>query len=311
MKDFQLCIRDMVERTGAVEQDVTQMLGTNKQPNIEVFQEFAKCFIPQVIDPINNYELYEMSGDMALNKAAFTYLFRILQPVLSDKESSKYIGYVANLKSYYVSKTFYSTLSIDLGFDEFLKRVCYQNQAAMAVYFSDPSKKIQSLYEDIMEAFIGCLEIQMDRYIGMHRGYVYVANFVFELLSNKKIDFRPETYWGPITLLKESNDRIKSHNAKQRVGLPLLPIFRITKIQQQPNGYKVQSSIDMRQVRDEFRTWDDYPRVQPIMAESKEDGEKKLTETLLAVLKQNPDYGGLLKLPPTAEQIGVESLIKD
>lgn len=308
MKDFQLCIRDMVERTGALEEDVNRMLGTNDKPNLPVFQEFAKCFIPEVIDPINNYELYEMSGDMALNKATFTYLVRILQPILASKEASKSVGYIDKLKAHYVSKKFYSTLTLDLGFDEFIKRVCYSNQQSMAVYFSEPNKKMEDLYEDVMEAFIGCLEIQIDRYMGMHRGYVYVANFVFDILSNKKIDFRPDSYWGTVSLLKETNDKIKARN-NQYGNKNVIPFFRIFRGANQL--YKIEYSQDVRSIRDEQKSWNDYREINPITADTKEEAEKKLSKILLEHLSAKPEYTNLIQRAPTAAQIGVESLITE
>jgi dsRNA-specific ribonuclease len=294
--DFQLCMRDMVERTGVTDENLRDMFVSDGRPRMEVYTEFAKCFVPKSVDPINNYELYEIAGDYALNKSTFGYLFRILFPLLSAKGSPQALSYMDAVKAFYVSTKFYSQLPAQLGLTEFLHRVCYDNQA-IDRFLSANNKKIEDLYEDLMEAFIGCLELQIDRYIGMHRGYVFVANFVFDLLESMNLNFQPSFFWESARLLKETNDSINSYNKSSAQKLPRYTIDSIAK-----NMFAVKVSIpgDRETISQSF---------------GQINGDRKTAETYFAPLiieqlSRDPRYRGLVKRAPTPEELGIESLFK-
>lgn len=279
-EDFKLCINDMLERTGIPQDSLDDM------QNQEVYDEFAKCFVPYAIDKINNYELYEIVGDSTLNKCMISYLSNILFPLIRSKDSSKSVGYMAVLKSYYVSKHFYAPLSEQLGFDEFVKRVCLFNEASIDAYFSGKSKGYKDLYEDAIEAFIGCLETQIDRYVGMHRGYVYVANFIYDLLSNVEIDFSPDKLLPKVSILKEANDRIRQK------GLTNYNVI-----------YKNGEAYSQPAIQDVNR------RTITVRGEKKM-AEEEMSSIVIDYLNSLQEYKGMVKGAPTPEELGIASLIR-
>ena len=292
-QDFQLCMRDMVERTGITDDNLRDMFVVDGRPRMEVYQEFAKCFVPKSVDPVNNYELYEIAGDYALNKSTFGYLFRILFPLLSAGGSPQALSYMDVVKAYYISKKFYSQLPIQLGLTEFLHRVCYNNQAIKLFLMS---KKIEDLYEDLMEAFIGCLELQIDRYVGMHHGYVFVANFVFDLLESMNLNFHPSFFWGSPRLLKETNDMINSHNSDPKNEM--LPRYTVAS-----NGREFFVRVFLpsqgESIANEFRR---------ITTADKKEAEAHFANLILEKLRSDPRYRRLIKSAPTPEELGIQSL---
>jgi len=293
-EDFQLCMRDMVERTGITEEGLRDMFVSEGRPRMEVYQEFAKCFVPKSVDPIHNYELYEIAGDYALNKSTFGYLFRILFPLLSAKGSPQALSYMDVVKAYYISKKFYSQLPIQLGLTEFLHRVCYDNEA-IARFLT--SKKIEDLYEDSMEAFIGCLELQIDRYVGMHRGYVFVANFVFDLLESMNLNFHPSFFWESARLLKETNDMITAHNRNTAQKLPQYTIGNIGR------DFVVKVFIPDQK---DFISRD----FEPMSIGDKKAAEAHFAPLVLEKLRKDSRYQLLIKRGPTPEELGIESLFR-
>jgi dsRNA-specific ribonuclease len=286
-QDFMACVRDMIERTAIPEENLINMLGTPENPKMEVYEEFAKCFVPDLVDETDNYELYEMLGDSALNKATFSYISRILYPSLSKKKSAFTVGYMDSVKAYYISKKFYSSLSVELGFDEFVKKVCYNNRA-INNFLSLPDKTMNDLYEDVMEAFIGCMELQIDRYVGIHRGYVFVANFVYDLLSNIKLQFHPDFFWTAARIVKEANDkmvRTPLHTFKASDDF----MSRVVAVKQ---GYAVPQ--ELRNVES--------------TGDKKKDIEE-VSRVILEYYRSNKMYQAYLQFVPSPEQLGIENLV--
>ncbi len=298
--DFQQCVRDIVSRTGAPEKEVKEMFDEK-----ETFQEFAKCFIPLALDSFHNYELYEFVGDQTLNKATLNYIFRVLKTRLENSDKKIVIGYIDALKAHCVSKKFYSRLALDIGFSEFVHRVCFGNEDAFSSIKDRNPETIISLYEDVMEAFIGCLEFMLDRFVGMHRGYAYVANFVYDMLSDVYIDFDPKSYWSNQRLLKETNDKINSYNEKAKVsgGSPLLfhIVFRPDKSASAIFGVSASNRAGT------FNT----TYLPGLQGNVSQDGESEeiLSGKILDYLSRLPEYSSLIASPPNPVALGVADLI--
>jgi dsRNA-specific ribonuclease len=298
-RDFQLCIKDVIIRSGVTDDKIIDMLGDPKNPNMEVYHEFAKCFVPEAIDPENNYELYELYGDLTLNKATISYIFRILHPLLSQKASPRAIAYLDAIKAKYVSKKFYPVLTKQLGFDEFVHRVCFSSRQVSEAYVRAKIKNAQDLYEDVIEAFIGCLEIQFDRYVGMHQGYAFVANFVYDLLAEVKIDFDPRKYWDNHRLLKETNDKITSYNTRNPQD-PLL-FFSMKR-----NGFRYQAGVSKdTKGQDSF-----IPIGSPVEACSQNEAENMVGDKVLEYMDSEKKYKTVRQHAPTAAELGIEHLVE-
>lgn len=300
-KDFQECVVDIVTRTGAPEEDMKKMFEEK-----DTYQEFAKCFVPFALDSVNNYELYEFVGDQSLNKATFNYIFRVLRSRIENKDKSIVIGYIDALKAHYVSKKFYSDLAVNIGFTEFLHRVCFQQEAAFDALKERKPKKLISLYEDVMEAFIGCLELTLDRFVGMHRGYAYVANFVYDLLSNVYIDFHPRSHWNHLRLLKETNDKIDSYNRNSPPGMRL----RYYKIHQADKKSSRIIAISTTQ-KDREEGMQVVPGIWGNKVQDSTEGENRLAGQVLDYLRTIPAYSSVLATYPSPVALGVQDLITE
>jgi dsRNA-specific ribonuclease len=281
----------MIERTAIPEESLNDMLGTPENPKMEVYKEFAKCFIPDLVDEKDNYELYEMLGDSALNKATFSYISRILYPRLSTKKSSYTVGYMDVVKAHYISKKFYSSLSIELGFDDFVKQVCYNNRAVNN-FLKLPDKTMNDLYEDVMEAFIGCMELQIDRYVGIHRGYVFVANFVYDLLSNIKLQFHPDFFWSASRIVKEANDKMARTPLHTFKATDKAVVSRVVPAKE--GGYY--------EVPRELRSVEST-------GDTKKEAEEAVSKIILQYYRNDPNYKPYVDFVPSPEQLGIEDLV--
>jgi dsRNA-specific ribonuclease len=298
-QDFKDCVDDILARTGVPDEIITQMSSDNSN-----YQELAKCFVPEILDPIHNYELYEMIGDQTLNKAAFNYIFRIVHPRISGVDKKITVGYMDSMKQYYISTKFYSSMAQDIGFSEFFHQVCYQRPDLMPSIVGRNSKTLDQLYEDLIEAFVGCLELLVDRYVGMHRGYAYVANFVYDLLSDIHINFDAAQYWSNHKLLKEANDRIDKYNKDRpdaRLRNHLVTIENKKMIGVSGFVFKQGKNIqiqDSRQIPGIIRT-----------IENDKVTDEIVCGLIIDYMKRLPEYASFIKGAPTPEQLGIEDLV--
>lgn len=308
-QEFQLVIRDMAERSGLPEQSLDKLFKRpDGQPNMEVFEEFAKTFVPQALDPMNNYEMYEMMGDAGINKATVAYLFRVLHPLLSKKNHPESVSYLNNIKAYYVSTKAYADMFIQIGFlDIFMK--LFESRDAANLFLSGENiskKKDKNLYEDIMEAFCGCMELMIDRYVGMFKGFLYVNNFIIDILNNIGIQYDPGFYWTTFQIAKETNDKITAYNSRMGTNLPTFEYGT----DDQSGKYAVLAV-----------TKDQYGRPSKFVFENirsntsssggklDDDTRNELAALLLKNLEQKAEYRDLIRKLPSAEDLGIESLV--
>jgi hypothetical protein len=308
-QEFQLVIRDMAERSGLPEQSLDKLFKRpDGQINMEVYEEFAKTFVPQALDPMNNYEMYEMMGDAGINKATVSYLFRVLHPLLSKKNHPESVSYLNNIKAYYVSTKAYADMFIQIGFLDVFMKLFDSREAANAYLQGEniSKKKDKNIYEDIMEAFCGCMELMIDRYVGMFKGFLYVNNFIIDILNNIGIQYDPNFYWTPFQIAKETNDKITAYNSRMNTNLPTFEYGTDDKT----GKYAVLAV-----------TKDQYGRPSKSVFENirsgtsssggklDDDTRNELARLLLNNLEQKKDYRDLIRKLPTAEDLGIESLI--
>ena len=289
--DFQALVSDMLERSGLSEQDVSSLLRTPQGAlRMDIFGEFAKCFVPQFVDPSDNYELYEFMGDSAVNKATISYLYRKLSKRLASSRNRQALGYLDKIKSTCVSTPFLADICTQLGFDKFLDWVISHNQGGY------DSKKEKNYREDIVEAFFGCMEVHIDT-LYMYRGYCFVSNIIVDILENIHINYHPNRIWTPWILLKETNDSICS--AAKQTGAKLYT-YTVNKYL---DGYAIYTTL-----------CNSASRPSPELtlctsSDSKAVAEDALAKIALEYLSTIREYRHLVKHPPTPAELGIADLV--
>jgi len=287
---FEEFLVDLLQRMGMKPEHFAILFSpVNKKRNLK---EFAKCFVTSNVDEHDNYEFYELAGDGCLNNAVIMYFFHTLDAALVRTEqkkpdfqrSKRFIDYYNKLKSQYISTKEFDDIARRLGFDEWL------------VFNHDPIHEYKFL-ADCFEAFIGCFEIMMNRYIESHYSHQYISNFITYIFESRFIDYHPISLYDPITLLKETNDSIKNNFSM---------------------AYKVQkdnSSCYLEQITYESHKSNKEIKKNRINAVGSLQGTNKETEamfsrTVLEWLKKQGTYDRYIRTPPTLEELGLTSLVR-
>jgi dsRNA-specific ribonuclease len=161
--------------------------------NMKVYQS---VFTHMSVDELQNYEFYEILGDVTLNKAIVWYL-KDRFPKLQNAAGVKII---ARLRINLVSKKHFGYLAEKLGFLEFIRADA-----------DIKSQKQTSLLEDVFEAFFGATEFLLDTILGNGSGYGICFRIVKAILDQEFISLRYEDLYDPITRLKETFDYYRSN----------------------------------------------------------------------------------------------------
>lgn len=152
---------------------------------------YESVFTHISIDPDNNYEFYEILGDVTLNKCIVWYIkdrFPMLQNALGVK-------IIARLRINMVSKKNFSIISQKMGFLPYIR-----------ADEEHKSTKLSSLLEDVFEAFFGATEFIIDRMISVGSGYGICYQLLKSILDEEYISLKYEDLYDPITRLKETFD---------------------------------------------------------------------------------------------------------
>ncbi|MDD4930597.1 MAG: ribonuclease III domain-containing protein [Candidatus Colwellbacteria bacterium] len=149
--------------------------------------EFTKAFTHKSIDPVDNYEFYEILGDSTTNKVVVWYFIRRFPEVFNDAKGKGGnmgpVAIMARLKQNGVSKTTYAQFSETLGFWDYVRRTDEEN------------KNRKKIMEDVFEAFCGCLELLVDTKVTDHSGYGIVYKIMKTLMDPIKVSLeRDELY---------------------------------------------------------------------------------------------------------------------
>lgn len=190
--DFKLFIQSLLSRMNISKTNIEIL--TNKE-NIRYY-EYA--FTHRCIDEENNYEFYEILGDVTCNKIIVWYLKNRF-PFLNNTKGVKVI---ARLKINLVSKTTFSRWSLQLGFDKYIS---YDLETKM--------KYDIDILEDCLEAFIGVSELLIDK-IFRGGGYFFCYRFLKSILDKEDISLKYHDLYDPITRLKETFDYYNSLSMK-------------------------------------------------------------------------------------------------
>jgi hypothetical protein len=158
-------------------------------------QLYARVFTHVSIDLEQNYEFFEILGDVTCNKVVVWYIKERF-PVLQNTAGVKVI---ARLRINLVSKKNFSLLAEKLGFGPFIS--CDQEIK---------EQKGKSLLEDVFEAFFGATEFLMDSLVHPGAGYGICYSLLKNIFDDVPISLRYEDLYDPITRLKETFDFYRS-----------------------------------------------------------------------------------------------------
>ena len=189
--------------------------GNMKQKYIDLLTDaesmdvYTQVFTHISIDPIGNYERFEILGDVTCNKFLVWYFSRRFPKLFSTAG----VKILAELKIKHGSKVMLAPISRENGFVPFISAIKGE---------FDTSET--SLCEDVFEAFIGATEFLLDTRIRFGVGYAICYNILKVLLDDKHIGITYQELHPPISRVKELFDRRDvqarfgcSHADKQKV----------------------------------------------------------------------------------------------
>jgi hypothetical protein len=294
-RDF---IHDIVLRMGLTEEQSSVIITPT------TLMEFAKCFITRSADPMYNYEMYELTGDTCLNKAVVMYFYTVLQATHERKrlreESQgrvfhpdvRMVDYFNKLKALYISTKEYYDIASRLGFGDFI-----------TLGPRDVRDEINKLLEDSFEAFIGCFEVMVDRYIQPYYGHQFVANFIKYIFTSRHINYHPDLLYDSVTLLKETNDQTRI-SITNRDGSIVDGYTHIVEYDD-----KVSNSLIAYHKNERTKHKTKLDEIKQIFNKSK-PSQVEMSKRVLDYLKRYPDRfpQHMIKLPPTPEELGIEEL---
>jgi dsRNA-specific ribonuclease len=186
---------------------------------------YESAFTHKSIDPISNYERFEILGDITCNKFLVWYFSRRFPKLFSTQG----VKIIAELRIKYGSKIIFSPLALELGFMPYISAIQGEFDISET-----------SLREDVFEAFIGTTEYILDMrsheivskksskqpadtlLVGV--GYSICYEILKVVFDSKEIDISYQGLHSPVSRLKEIFDRRDvqekfgcSHTDKQRV----------------------------------------------------------------------------------------------
>lgn len=157
--------------------------------------EFTKAFTHKSVDPVENYEFYEILGDSTTNKVVVWYFIRRFPEVFNDAKGKGGnmgpVAIMARLKQNGVSKTTYAQFSETLGFWDYIRRTEEEN------------KNRRKIMEDVFEAFCGCLELLVDSKVTMHSGYGIVYKIMKTLMDKTEVSLERDDLYDSKSRLNE------------------------------------------------------------------------------------------------------------
>lgn len=189
LTSFREFVGNVLKRSGLKKKYIEVMT------NDEYIGYYVNCFTHPTVDPVNNYEWFEILGDATLNKSIVWYVSRRF-PILQNPNGVKVI---ARLKINMVSKKRFAEMAMTLGFDRFI-RIDQNNPSFHHVTAT------RSVLEDVFEAFFGCTEWIVDTVIEEGAGYGICYHILKNILDKVEISLNYNDLYDPITRLKETFD---------------------------------------------------------------------------------------------------------
>ena len=166
------------------------------------------------ISEFENLELYEILGDVTVNKCIIWYIYR---HIIDLKDNPKAVMLVDQLKKKYASKKTLSFFSKKLNFQRFIrwKELPYiDNKADKHIKYIVLD---DSVYEDVFEAFCAALENIIDLKLCISVGYSVVYNIIASLMNEIQIETDISQLVDFKTQLKEINDIRKNKYGDKQI----------------------------------------------------------------------------------------------
>jgi len=174
--------------------------GVNKKyvellTNDESMKIYSSVFTSELVDSLNNYQVFEQLGDVSANQIIVKYMYTRF-PQLMCTEGVKI---VARLRIIYGAKQTFSEFARGLGFWEFISAPNEQRQRMM-----------KPLLEDTFEAFLGATEhiIEINMRVGV--GYAIIYDILASILDGIDISLEYQDLYDSKTRLKELFDSDRS-----------------------------------------------------------------------------------------------------
>mgnify|MGYP001567063145 FL=1 len=163
-------------------------------------KNFESVFTSKDVDPNNNYEMYELLGDVSANHFIKQYMVRRFKQL----HCAGGVKIVARLLINYGSKQKFFQFAENLGFWPFISATCDQR--------NNQKKK---LLEDTFEAFLGMVESTLDDMWVQNKqptygcGYNAVYKILKSIFDDIPISLKYEDLYDAKTRLKELFDKFR------------------------------------------------------------------------------------------------------
>jgi dsRNA-specific ribonuclease len=195
--------RDMIEKILIKSKLKTKYLSVLLSD--ESFELYNIAFTSKTVNPLQNYEYFEIIGDVAVNHFIVDYMVS----EFPELNSSENVPVTSRLKQMYASTKILYDIALNLGFWPFIS----------ATEVLRNSKK-KNLLEDVFEAFIGVVEKILNEKFIRGVGYAIVYNImesIFNEFIRVKITFKYEVLYDAKTRLKEKFDLIENQKKYGKV----------------------------------------------------------------------------------------------
>lgn len=202
MTDFKLFITDLFKR------------GKVKESNIKLFldddamKEFTIAFTHPSAGHENDYQTYELFGDVVINEFVIFY-------IVSRFKRMKSIKWITRLKHNLISKKFLALLARQEGIDKFAifgdkPFNCSEGKSLGMIQEIEKNPDLDknmfylSMLEDIMEAFFGCLIILIKKHGKSHGVATEIChNILKSFFDPVEISIDYKVVFDPVSRLKE------------------------------------------------------------------------------------------------------------
>ena len=181
--EFKLFIQSLLSRSKLSKKNIDFL--TNDK-NIKYYET---AFTHRNVDLDNNYEFYELMGDVTCNKIIVWYIKERF-PFLNNMNGVKVI---ARLRINLVSKKTFSKWAEKLDFERFIS---YDEETK--------AKQNMSVLEDCFEAFFGVTELLINEHFKAG-GYHFAFQILSSIIDEEKISLNYTDLYDPITRLKETS----------------------------------------------------------------------------------------------------------
>lgn len=193
---FRMFVRDMLRR-GNVKDKYLDILTSDKHMVL-----YFQAFTHSSVDEANNYESWEILGDVTCNKNIVWYLTRRI-PALVRPEG---VRFTAMYKTRYSSKVTFSNFAESAGFLPFI--------SAREGFIQQRPKP---LLEDTFEAFFGVTEYILNAVTQIGVGDAVCYNILATFMDRERIDLSYDSVLPVITQVKQIFD---NEGNREILGIP-------------------------------------------------------------------------------------------